>query len=117
MGEGPGQLDRLLGEHCRQMLGPKGCSVFVAPVVVRQFVGLIGTDKACTSLETFEQDTGARAVQGMMFFYDPPNGEIVEQFRQIERAAEKHMVAIHKVVFPEDEAPTANLATRLPTAR
>ena len=112
IGEGPGRLDRVLGEHCRQMLGAKGCSVFVAPAVVRQFVGLIGTDKACTSLEMFEQDTGARTVQGLMFFHDPPNGEIIEQLRQIERATERRMVGVHKIVFPEDAEPTANLATR-----
>jgi hypothetical protein len=47
-----------------------------------------------------------------MFFYDPPNGEIVEQFRQIERANERRMVAVHKIVFPEDAEPTAELATR-----
>ena len=106
-----------MGEHCRLMLGTRGCSLYVAPALVRQYVGLFGTDKACTSVETFDQDTGTQAVAGMMFFYDPPNGEIIEQFRQIERATEKRMVAIHKIQFPEDEAPEASLVTPLPTAR
>jgi hypothetical protein len=37
-----------------------------------------------------------------MFFHDPPNGEIIEQFRQIVRETERRMVAVHKVIFPED---------------
>ena len=93
------------------MLGSKGCSVFVAPVVFRHFVGLFGTDKACMSVETIDQDTRARRVAGTMFFYDPPNGEIVEQFRQIERATERRMVAVHKIVFPEDTASMAEAKT------
>jgi hypothetical protein len=63
---------------------------------------LFGTDKACTSVETFDQDTGTRAIAGMMFFYDPPNGEIIEQLRQIERTTERRMVAVQKIIFPED---------------
>ena len=112
VGEGPGRITRPMAEHCRLMLGTKGCSLYVAPAFVRQYVGLFGTDKACTSVDTFDQDTGARAVAGMMFFYDPPNGEIVEQFRQIERATERRMVAVHKIVFPEDTLPTAEVAGR-----
>ena len=42
-----------------------------------------------------------------MFFHDPPNGELIEQFRQIERATERRMIAVHKVVFPEEIAATA----------
>src|SRR5713101_5051715 len=49
VGEGPGTIGRKVGEHLRLMLGSKGCSVFVAPVVFRHFVGLFGTDKACMS--------------------------------------------------------------------
>ena len=112
VGVGQGRVPRPMGEHCRLMLGTKGCSVYVAPTLVRQYVGLFGTDKACTSVETFDQDTGAQAVAGMMFFYDPPNGEIIEQFRQIERATEKRMVAVHKIIFPEDALPTAEVAGR-----
>ena len=111
VGEGPGTVNRIMAEHCRLMLESKGCSVFVAPAGLRQFVGLFGADKACMSVDTIDQDTGARRVAGQMFFYDPPNGEIVEQFRQLERATERRMVAIHKIVFPEDEAPTAAATT------
>ena len=110
VGEGPAAIGKQLAEHCRKMLGSKGCSVYVAPAFVRQYIGLFGTDKACTSVDTFDQDTGARAVAGMMFFYDPPNGEIIEQFRQIERAPEKRLVAVHKIVFPEDAESTAEVA-------
>src|SRR5260370_5105399 len=99
-----------MAEPCRLMLETKGCSVFVAPAVFRHFVGLFGPDKACMSVDTIDQDTGARRVAGQMFFYDPPNGEIVEQFRQIERATERRMVAVHKIRFPEDAEPTADPA-------
>jgi hypothetical protein len=64
------------------------------------------------SVETIDQTTGVRAVAGVMFFHDPPNGEIVEQFRQIERATERRMVAVHKIRFPEDVEPTAQIARR-----
>jgi hypothetical protein len=49
---------------------------------------------------------------GSIFFCDPPNGEIIEQFRQMERATERRMVAVHKIRFPEDEAPVASLTAR-----
>jgi hypothetical protein len=53
-----------------------------------------------------------------MMFHDPPNGEIIEQLRQLERTAERRMIAVHKIRFPEDEATTAaSLATRSPAAR
>jgi len=112
VGEGPGTISRSIGEHCRLMLATKGCSVYVAPVVLRGVVGLYGTDKVSMSIDTVDQDTGARAYAGIMFFYDPPNGEIVEQFRQIERAAERRMVAVHEIVFPEDATATAQIASR-----
>jgi hypothetical protein len=102
VGEGPGTINKILAEHCRWMLETKGCFLCVAPVVLRQLVGLFGTDKAAIGIETVEQDTGARRVTGTMFFYDPPNGEIIEQFRQLERATERRMVAVHKIRFPED---------------
>jgi len=113
VGEGLGTINRVLGEHCRLMLATKGCSVYVAPVVLRSFiVGLYGTDKVSMTVDTMDQDTGARAVTGVLLFSDPPNGEIVEQFRQIERATERRMVAVHKIVFPEDATTTAQIAGR-----
>jgi hypothetical protein len=113
VGEGLGTINRVLGEHCRLMLATKGCSVYVAPVVLRSFiVGLYGTDKVSMTVDTMDQDTGARAVTGVLLFSDPPNGEIVEQFRQIERATERRMVAVHKIVFPEDATATAQIASR-----
>jgi len=113
VGEGLGTINRVLGEHCRLMLATKGCSVYVAPVVLRSFiVGLYGTDKVSMTVDTMDQDTGARAVTGVLLFSDPPNGEIVEQFRQIERATERRMVAVHKIVFPEDATTTAQIASR-----
>ena len=112
VGEGLGTINRVLGEHCRLMLATKGCSVYVAPVVLRSFiVGLYGTDKVSMTVDTMDQDTGARAVTGVLFFSDPPNGEIVEQFRQIERATERRMVAVHKIVFPEDAVSTTAATT------
>src|SRR5260370_12574774 len=115
VGEGPGTISRSIGEHCRLMLATKGCSVYVAPVVLRSsVVGLFGTDNVSMSVDTVDQDTGARAYAGVgvMLFCDPPNGEIVEQFRQIERATERRMVAVHKIVFPEDVTATPEVASR-----
>jgi hypothetical protein len=112
VGEGPGTIDRLMGEHCRAMMETKGCSLYVAPVVVRSNVALYGVDKVSISIETFVQGAGNRGLVGIMFFSDPPNGEIIEQFRQMERTTERRMVAIHKIRFPEDEQPTVDLAAR-----
>jgi hypothetical protein len=112
IGEGPGTIDRLSGDHCRLLMETKGCSLFVAPAVFRGVVVLCGVDKVSINIETVDQATGGRTVLGIMFFSDPPNGEIIEQFRQIERATERRMVAVHQIRFPEDAAPTANLATR-----
>ena len=108
VGEGPGTVSRSVAEHCRLMLKTKGCSVYVAPVVLRNnIVALYGPDKVSISIDTVDQETGTRRVNGVMMFYDPPNGEIVEQFRQIERETERRMVAVQKIVFPEDEVPKA----------
>jgi hypothetical protein len=74
-------------------------------------VALIRTDKVSINIET-ARDTGGRTVTAVIFFCDPPNGEIVEQFRQIERETERRMVAVHKIVFPEDEASTAQVTAR-----
>ena len=94
------------------MLATKGCSLYVAPVVLRSYtVGLYGTDKVSMSVDTVNQDTGVRQVAGIMFFYDPPNGEIIEQFRQIERATERRMIAVHTIRFPEDAVSTARATT------
>lgn len=117
VGEGPGTIDRMMGENCRLMLETKGCSVYVAPAVLRMNLILFGANKVSISIEAAERDTGGRLAAGTIFFYDPPNGEIVEQFRQMERATERRMVAVHTIQFPEDEATTATPATRLPTAR
>ena len=112
VGEGPGTIDRVMGEHGRVMLETKGCSLYVAPAVLRFNVALYGADKVSVSIDTAAQDTGVRATAGLIFFCDPPNGEILEQFRQMERATEKRMVAVHKIRFPEDAEPTVDLAAR-----
>jgi len=112
VGEGPGTIDRAMGEHCRVMLESKGCSLFVAPAVLRSTVILLGADKVAMTVETAEQVSGGIITAGILFFSDPPNGEIVEQFRQMERETERRMVAVHRIVFPEDADSTAKLATR-----
>lgn len=113
VGEGPGTVDKSMGEHCRMTLEMPRCSIYVAPVFIR-IIGIVfyGADKVSTSVETVDRETGGRSPLGIMYFHDPPNGEIIEQFRQLERATERRMVAVHKIVFPEDAAPTANAATR-----
>jgi hypothetical protein len=111
-GEGPGTIDRLMGNHCRQLMQTQGCSLYVAPVVFRGIVGLYGVDRASITIETFNQSAGGRRVAGTLMFCDPPNGEIIEQLRQIERATERRMVAVHTIRFPEDAAQAATLATR-----
>lgn len=112
VGEGPGTIDRALGKHCRLMMETNGCSLYVAPAVLRSVVVLYGANQVSMSVEAAEQNTGGRRAAGVMFFSDPPNGEIIEQFRQMERATERRMVAVHKIRFPEDVEPTAELATR-----
>ncbi len=110
VGAESGTVHRAIGEHCRWMLGTRGCFLFVAPVIMRAIVGLYGTDKAGFSFETIDPVDGRRTMAGVMMFSDPPNGEIIEQLRQLERTTERRMVAVHKVVFPEDEASTADRA-------
>ena len=112
IGEGPGTIDRMIGDHCRRMMATKGCSLFVAPVVFQSVVILYGVDKVSISFETVDQGAGGRRIAGSLFFCDPPNGEIVEQFRQIERETERRMVAVREIRFPKDAAPTADGATR-----
>jgi hypothetical protein len=112
VGEGPGTVSRQMGEHCRIMMQTKGCSLYVAPVVLRNIVGFFGTNKVSMTVETTSAETGGRAAAGIIFFSDPPNGEIVEQFRQLERATERRMVAVHKIVFPEDGASPEEAAAR-----
>jgi len=112
VGEGPGTIDRKMGEHCRLMMETKGCSLYVAPALLRLVVSLYGMDKISVSVEMAEQDTGGRMTVGSIFFCDPPNGEIIEQFRQMERATERRMVAVHKIHFPEDAEPAVDLAAR-----
>lgn len=110
VGEGAGTIDKSMGEHCRQILITKNCSLFMAPALVLSTFVLYGSDKAAMSVEIVAQNTKNRTIAGVLFFCDPPNAEIIEQLRQIERETEKRMVAVHKVVFPEDEAPTADRA-------
>jgi len=113
VGDGPGAVTSAIGKHCRVMLETRGCSLFVAPVVVRGLIALLGTGKAVMSVEMFDQDTGQPTVLGFMFFHDPPNGEIIEQLRQIERATERRMIAVHKIRFAEDIMPPGQQATSL----
>jgi hypothetical protein len=110
VGEEPGTIHRAMGEHCRWMLGTKGCFLYVAPVMMRAVVGLYGPDKAGFSFETIDPVEGERTMAGVMMFSDPPNGEIIEQLRQLERATERRMVAVREVRFPEDATPVAGRA-------
>jgi len=107
VGEGPGTIDKAMGEHCRLIMSMKGCSLFVAPARLQSTVVLYGLDKAAMTVETFTQDEKSRSIAGILFFCEPPNGEIIEQFRQIERETERRMVAVHSVRFPEDATPIA----------
>jgi hypothetical protein len=111
VGEGPGTIDRWMEDHCRLMMETKGCSLYVAPVVFRSVVVLYGVDKVSISVDTVDQSAGGRRVAGIMFLSDPPNGEIIEQFRQMERATERRMVAVHQIRFPKDDAPTGIAST------
>jgi hypothetical protein len=112
VGEGPGTIDKSMGEHCRLIMSMKGCSLFVAPALLQSTIILYGSDTAGMTVETFAQDTRSRRIAGVLFFCEPPNGEIIEQFRQMERETERRMVAVHKIRFPEDAAPTADRASR-----
>jgi hypothetical protein len=113
VGEGPGTIDGVMGNHCRLMMESKGCSLFVAPAVLAATVVLYGMNTAAMTVENAAaQDTRIRAIAGVLFFSDPPNGEIIEQFRQLERATERRMIAVHKIVFPEDAVSTAQVADR-----
>lgn len=107
VGEGPGSVSRVIGEHCRWMLGTNGCFLYMAPVIMQAVVGLYGRDKAGLSFDTLDPVDGKRKSAGVMTFSDPPDGEIIEQFRQIVRATERRMVAVREIRFPEDEEPTA----------
>jgi hypothetical protein len=111
VGEGPGTIDRLSGDHCRLLMETRGCFLFVAPAVFRGVVVLCGQDKLSLNIEMVDQATGGRTIAGVMFFCEPPNGEIIEQFRQMERETERRMVAVHKIRFPEDATPAAVRAT------
>ena len=112
VGEGAGTIDRPMGEHCRLMMKTKGCSLFVAPAILQNTVILYGTDNVVMTLETVTGVRGGRKFAGALVFCDPPNSEIIEQFRQIERATERRMVAVHKIRFPEDAEPVVDLAAR-----
>jgi hypothetical protein len=112
VGTGPGTIDRLNGDHCRAMMGTENCSLYIAPAVFRAILALCGTDKASITLEMVDPDATGRATLGTLLFCDPPNREIIQRFRQIERATERRMVAVHQVRFPEDDATPADVATR-----
>jgi hypothetical protein len=111
VGEGSGTIDSLMDAHCREMMETKGCSLYLAPVVCRAIVGLYGVNKASISIETSDRGAGSRIIAGNMFFCDPPNGEIIEQLGQMERATERRMVAVREIRFPEDAAPTTVAST------
>src|SRR5215472_4314829 len=57
-GEGPGRTNKATAEHCRLMLKTPRCFVYVAPAIVRNFVGLYGADRASMSVDTWNRDTG-----------------------------------------------------------
>src|SRR5258708_25132437 len=65
VGKGPGTIDRAMGDHCRLMLETKGCSLYVAPAVLRFVVIMYGVDKVCMTVETADQDTGGRTAVGV----------------------------------------------------
>jgi len=112
VGEGAGTIDRTMGNHCRLMIETKGCSLYVAPAVVRTIVTFYGTEKVGINIYTADENTASTAPRGVILFCDPPNGEIIEQFKQFERATERRMVAVHKIVFPEDAASMAQTPSR-----
>src|SRR5262249_34312916 len=92
VGQGPGTVDKSMGEHCRMTLEMPRCSIYIAPVLIR-IIGVVfyGSDKVSMSVETVDRETGGRSPLGIMYFHDPPNGEIIEQFREIEHATERRM--------------------------
>jgi len=104
VGEGPGTIDRSLADHCLAMLATKNCSLYLAPVVFRAIVSLYGANKVSVSMESVAEEGRGRIVLGGLYFCDPPNGEIVEHFRQLERATERKMIAVRQIRFPEDAA-------------
>jgi len=108
----PETIDRALGEHFGLMMQTRGCALFVAPAIIKSTVALFGSDKVAMTVETAGQDASSRTIAGVLWFCDPPNSEIVEQFRQMERETERRMVAVHKIVFPEDAVSTAEVAAR-----
>jgi hypothetical protein len=111
VGDGPGTIHPRLAEHCRWMLGMNGCFLYVAPVILRAVVGLYGRDKAGFSFETIDPDDGLRKASGVMVFSDPPNGEIIEQFRQLVRTTERRTVAVREIRFLENAAPATVAST------
>jgi hypothetical protein len=104
VGRGPGTIDPMLAEHGRAMLTTKNCSLYLAPVVLRGIVSLYGSNKVSVSVESVDQVGGGRLALGGLYFCDPPNGEIIEHFRQLVRATERRMIAVRQIRFPEDAA-------------
>jgi hypothetical protein len=64
VGEGPGTIERALGEHCREMMKTKRCSLFVAPAVFRGTVAFIGANKVYISVETALEDPADEGLLG-----------------------------------------------------
>src|SRR5262249_19210554 len=52
VGEGPGTISREVGEHCRRIMEVKGCSLYVAPTVLRFSVLLYGVDRVAITVDT-----------------------------------------------------------------
>ncbi len=107
IGQGLGTVDRIIGDHCQRLLQTKGASVYLAPAVFQGIIGLYGTEEASMSVETVEPGAGGRRINGALIFHDPPNGEIIEQLRQLERATERQMIAVREIRFPEEETAAA----------
>jgi hypothetical protein len=72
VGEGPGTIDRARADHCRVVMQTRGCSLYVAPAVLRMHVCLYGSDRVSITLETAEQDTGVRNIAGPCSFATRP---------------------------------------------
>jgi hypothetical protein len=46
VGERPGTITRQLGEHCRLLMETKGCSLYVAPVILKISSGFMGRTRS-----------------------------------------------------------------------
>lgn len=112
VGEGPGTIDRTAGEHCRLMMKTKGCSLYVAPAIVRSIVVFFGTEKIAVTVETAEPGTGGRVTPGAIFFCDPQTEILSSSSGRSSARPRDAWVAVHEIRFPEDAAHTPVVATR-----